>query len=130
MNIENIDKVIGIMKRIPKENFDLNMFQSTLESYKFTEEEVLSCGSKCCISGWIRVSPEFRDLQNKFKLKTVAFIIEGCNLAVESFATLLDISYELGLSMIYGSDVIYGKVRVTPRDVIGVLEKIKIGELV
>ena len=140
MNVENIDKVIAIMKRIPKEQFYIETYQSKNKpegKYYYNEEEVLeNCGTTCCVSGWVRVSPEFRDLHDKNIPDEKGFCLPN-KTTYQSFAQLLDISTGLTHSIIFARNDLYSKYLksnftlrdIEPKHVIRILNDIKKGKL-
>ena len=150
MNIENIDKVISIMGRIHESNFYIGSWQSNSYSDNiFDEKQIVECGTTCCISGWMRVSAEFRDLQDPECLTSAAFIInkEHLNWTEEnSIAEVLGISESLASRLIYAGSSLYipyveeynkkndpyGELLETlikPKHVIAILEDIKAGKI-
>ena len=156
LNIENIDKLIGLMKRIPDDKFNIRTFQSNENgTHKMlkTERGVLNnCGTTCCISGWIRVSPEFKELQKPQFINDRAFVhkklYNGISESIDyrassedytvSIAMLLGIPDMLADALIYYSFRLYDRYlpknysddNIKPAHVISILEDIKTGKLV
>jgi hypothetical protein len=150
LNVSNINKLIGIMQRVPENHFDISVFIDNLdEEYEdlppkeITEQMVVeSCGTICCVSGWIRIAPEFKHLQSsrpeyKYELSFVHKNIgtdDWMRAEELSLAKLLGIPESLAEDIIYPrSSTIYKSVGaekvedVKPKHVIQILEKIKSG---
>lgn len=147
MKIQNIDKLIKLMKRIPEEKFDIRYFQDRSQNENMlNEEEILNtCGTTCCISGWIRISKEFKHLHAEEVNCSSAFVTKkvfnrvGYNSSMypRSIMELLGIDMELALGLIYGDYALYGNYMegsfceraIKPRHIVAILEDIKSGIL-
>jgi hypothetical protein len=117
INRENVLKVKAIMERVPDKAFDIDWWQLGNDADFYTEKEVLEhCGTTCCISGWVRVSPEFRHMQSKAHKEFSAFVAKkfskGRGLHIRgmeeaSISDLLGIPDRLAYALIYDQDELY-----------------------
>ena len=112
-NIENIKLAITVMERVKKNEeelgrqqldmglFPANIYHSYAPTLETAEEAVNSCGTICCLAGWLAVSPEFRK-QGYSLNKYGTPILSGKNID-ESIAFLLGIDEKTAFGLIHNS---------------------------
>ncbi len=64
MNVENINKAIAIMERVPQGRLRMTAWQCGDHGWDTlpvrTEEELHACGNKACFAGYVAISPEWK----------------------------------------------------------------------
>jgi hypothetical protein len=113
VNRVNVQKALDIMRRVDENQreFDLRVFANT-PVYPKTEETAEACGTACCFSGWVNLSPEWRK-QRGIDEKSSAALYEHHKALNEagpaaSMAEWLGIDIETAMGLIYNRNKFYG----------------------
>jgi hypothetical protein len=106
-------------KAFHKELFDLSDFQ-TGKNYKLskTKAQVVKCGTKCCISGWVAICPAFKE-QGVRQGSYIGEALLGDLDATQTMERLLGIDHGTANNLIFLGDYGTGDYSdVTLKDVI------------
>lgn len=65
-NIENIDRIISLLEKLPEERFNMYTHGTFGQPYHFQGTAEEECGTACCVCGWINYLRITQDLSVHF----------------------------------------------------------------
>jgi predicted alpha/beta hydrolase len=129
-NLTRIQMAIDIMQNVADNhprNFNLGSWQTGIQwlgRLAKTPEEVVSCGSACCFSGWMALTPEVKAIKGVGMHLNGAMMYKGKR-ETTSIAKFLGITKDEAEQLIFPQNYPCRYDKITPEDVICRLEKLK-----